>query len=106
MPALKFRPAIMTAAACLTFSVLAQAPASAAPSPAPATVSADHPCGNHLHSELGQANRYWKNCISKSETINIDRIFAWDQKICVKAGSDTYLGSATDTRGASRVGDC
>ncbi|MEU6955585.1 hypothetical protein [Streptomyces sp. NPDC045714] len=67
---------------------------------------AHDPCGNHTHQVLDTQDRYWRNCITTSEKINIDKIFWPDEKICVGAGSDTYLGGVTAVRGASRVGDC
>ncbi|WP_406151520.1 hypothetical protein [Streptomyces sp. NBC_01012] len=71
----------------------------------PATKATD-PCGNHTHQVLDTQYRYWRNCITTSEKINIDKILWPDEKICVAAGSDTPLGPTNAVRGASRVGDC
>ncbi|MEE1766795.1 hypothetical protein PUR34_00760 [Streptomyces sp. JV185] len=98
-------------ARCLGISAAALVLALSVTSPAGATPmlsapQATDPCGNHTHQILDQQYRYWRNCITTSEKINIDKIFWPDEKICVKAGSDTGLGWTTDVRGASRVGDC
>ncbi|MFJ6017531.1 hypothetical protein [Streptomyces sp. NPDC092952] len=95
-------PGIGAAALVLALSVTSPAGATRAHVAPRAT----DPCGNHVHQVLDQQYRYWRNCITTSEKINIDKILWPDEKICVKAGSDTALGLTTNVRGASRVGDC
>ncbi|MGW7051170.1 hypothetical protein [Streptomyces sp. NPDC054887] len=100
----------VSAAALALAMVVSAGVATAAPAPiaeatAVPSAAADR-CGNHTHYVLDQNYRFWRNCISKSEKIKIDFILWWDQEVCVSAGSDTMLGTPTQVRGASRVGDC
>ncbi|WP_329203795.1 hypothetical protein [Streptomyces sp. NBC_01435] len=98
-------PRILSISAAAFTLALAMITSASAAEAAPDAKAAD-PCGNHTHQVLDTQYRYWRNCITTSEKINIDKILWPDEKICVGAGSDTPLGPTNAVRGASRVGDC
>lgn len=104
MKSLRISRCLGVGAAALVLALGATSPTGA--TPALSALRAADPCGNHTHQVLDQQYRYWRNCITTSEKINIDKILWPDEKICVGAGSDTGLGLTTNVRGASRVGDC
>ncbi|WP_138901090.1 hypothetical protein [Streptomyces albidochromogenes] len=111
MKALSSSRGLGVSAAALALAMVGSAGiATAAPAPkveaTAATVTAADRCGNHTHYVLDQNYRFWRNCISKSEKIKVDFILWWDSEICVAAGSDTMLGTPSQVRGASRIGDC
>lgn len=111
MKALRTSRSLGVSAAALALAMVVSAgvatavPAAKAEASAASATAADR-CGNHTHYVLDQNYRYWRNCISKSEKIKIDFILWWDSEVCVSAGSDTMLGTPTQVRGASRIGDC
>lgn len=97
--------AALALAMVVSAGVATAAPAAKVEASAASATAADR-CGNHTHYVLDQNYRYWRNCITKSEKIKIDFILWWDKEVCVSAGSDTMLGTPTQVRGASRIGDC
>ncbi|WP_370947761.1 DUF6355 family natural product biosynthesis protein [Amycolatopsis sp. cg5] len=65
------------------------ASASAAPAPAGPAAVQDDPCGLHVHS----GNGYYRNCGSRSVKILVTKVFTANERFCVGAGTEKFVGT-------------